>query len=389
MSFEKPLHAALASPRGRVLSFGPGRWHVLFANRQRPLLMPAGTYRFQEQCIPFFIGGRLKALYARAMLKMNALVPGAGLLPEFRLPRGKGGLLPCDLPIPQPAQSAIQIGTPGPYQKASMLLMSRRGEGLALAKIAMVPSADRLVTLEARWLRKLEGMRALAGQVPKLLTLGRAFNGRSYLVTTLAPSTRTTNSFTSAHIKFLETLGRSRLDTMCFKTSPCLDYLERTFAYLQPCLAPEAMEELQAALHDCRASLGDWSGPFVIAQGDFAPWNIRVHRQRVFVFDWEYARAGANPLADVLNYFLIQKAVSGRGIPGRVLVRVMRRAHEVAEQVYPEWTWRPREVSALTLAYLLEIILHYSQSVAQLDLQHPVIESYWRLVEQRWEWMAP
>lgn len=131
-----------------------------------------------------------------------------------------------------------------------------------------------------------------------------------------------------------------------------------------------------------------FTGPFVIAQGDFAPWNIRVHPQGIFVFDWEYARTGANALADVLNYFMIQRAVSRREISKRYLATAMRRAADTARELYPERMWQAREVSGLALAYMLEVLLCYSRSRECIYWTHPVIQSYWRLVERRSEWMA-
>jgi phosphotransferase family enzyme len=391
MKLDEPLRAiasALGEPNGRALPIGPGRWHVLFSGRPRPLLMPEAGYRFQKECLRYFVGNRPKALYAQALLKANTLFPGAGLLPEFRLPRSKRGASPCDLPIRRPSHAAIQIGSPGPYQKASLLMMSDHGHGLALAKLALVPTADHRVAAEADWLRVLKSIPKLADQVPGLLAEGATLNGRRYLVTTLSPSTDMTNEFTPAHLSFLNTLGRARLDTMSFAASPCLEYLERLLAELEPFMTHDALAALQTALGDCRELLSGWTGPFVMGQGDFAPWNIRVHQQRIFVFDWEYARTGANPLADVVNFFVMQRALSNREVSGRFLVTTMRGIQKIAQQLYPEWQWRPRTVSALTLVYLLEILLLYSRANQRLERNQPVIANYWRLMEERPAWIA-
>jgi thiamine kinase-like enzyme len=391
MNIDEPLRiisSALVEPGGQELSIGSDRWHVLFGDRQRPLLMPVGSYRFQKRCLPFFIGNRLKALYAQALLKANSLLPDAGLLPEFRLPQSRRGLRNCRFPSCKPSHAAIQIGTSGPYQKASMLLMSERGDGLALAKVAMVPSADQMVAAEAGWLRRLQETRKLEGHVPRLLGEGKALNGRRYLVTTLAPSTRTTKAFTSAHARFLSILGHTRKDMMRFSASPCWEYLEETLDEITPDLACRDLKALKSALHDCQSALSGWSGPFVVAQGDFAPWNIRLHQQRIFVFDWEYAKAGANPLFDVFNYLLIQQAVSGSGMGIRVLTTAMRRAQKIAPLLHAGMKWGPQEISALALAYLLEVLLCYSRSKRRIDRAHPVMQSYWRLVARRDEWLV-
>jgi hypothetical protein len=213
-------------------------------------------------------------------------------------------------------------------------------------------------------------------------------NGRRYLVTTLAPSTRTTQAFTPAHIRFLRALGRVRLDAVKFPASPCSLHLEQTLGQLESSTTRDVLETLRGAVRDCLACMRDWTGPFVFAQGDFAPWNFRIHDDRVFVFDWEYARHGANPLADAFNYFLIQRTLAGRSMSNGFLAGVARRGGETAQAIYPEWKWRPQVVSALMLAYLLEILLGYSQASGRLERGHRVIAGYLRLVERRREWMA-
>jgi len=45
-------------------------------------------------------------------------------------------------------------------------------------------------------------------------------------------------------------------------------------------------------------------------------------------------------------------------------------------------------VSALTLAYLLGLILRYSAPDQRISYRHPVIRRYWRLMQRRREWMA-
>jgi hypothetical protein len=372
----------------RVLPLWPDRWQVLFGDRQHPLWLPPGDYRFQKRCLRFFIGNPCKALYARALLRLNALVPRAGVVPELSLPRAMRSILSFELPVNGPWRGAIQIGTAGPYQKASVLIASAEGEGLAFAKVAMAQSADARVSAEARWLKELAGVRGLADQVPRLVAEGVTRNSRRYLITTLAPGTGQSTTLTSAHVRFLEALGRARLETLEFAASPCFRNVDCMLARLESCADPEARATLREASAECTAYLAGWKGPFVIAQGDFAPWNIRVHRDSLFVFDWEYARAGANPLADVLNFLLMPRAVSGRAISIRVLTAAIREAGKRARQLYPEWRWRYPVIPALALAYLLEVILHYCLANQCVDQADPVVRTYWQLVERRNAWLA-
>lgn len=371
----------------RVLPLWPDRWYVLFGERERALWLPPAGLRLHLRCLRHFIGNPYKALYAKALLAANALLPRAGLLPETRLPRTMRSVLSFQLPVRGPWRAALQLGTPGPYQKISILLASEAGKELAFAKVAMAQSADAMVMTEASWLRELGGVRPLAGQLPELLAEGAALNGRRYLVTTLAPTTRRSNAFTAAHVRFLRALGRVRLETLPFHSSPCLQRLEQNLDRLALCASRDALMGLRAALNDCALNLGNARAPFVIAQGDFAAWNIRLHSRGLFVFDWEYASAGANPLADILNFWLMPRAASGRAIGLLRLAAVMRRTAATARQVYPEWNWSARVVSAFALAYLLEVILHYCFANQCFDQSDPVVRSYVDLVNGRSAWM--
>ena len=389
MNLDQPLRViagAVAEPGRPGLPIAPGRWHVLFGGRQRPLLMPIGEYQQQKQWLPYFVGGRSKSLYARTLLKLNSLLPTAGLLPEFQVERAADA--GHDRETPAGLQSVIQIGTTGPYQKASVLLISERGEGLALAKVALVPSADAMVVAEANWLREVAGLDRFSDQVPRLLAEGAVADGRRYLVTSLAPSTRATTDFTPAHARFLRRLGRSRMEIMGFRASPCCAYLEGSLVAVLPHVEREDAARLRDALLDCQRALSDFVGPFVFSQGDFAWWNIRLHPDGIFVFDWEYARLGANPLADLFHFHMMQRAAAGRSIGRRFLAKLMRRAQEFARELYPETKWRASKVSAFALVYVLEVLLQYCRAGKGLDRTAKVIQTYWQLMERRSAWMA-
>jgi hypothetical protein len=390
MNVVEPLRELLAPDAGpglRAPPLGRGRWNVLFGRAERPLLVPVGDYHFQERCVSYFVPGGSRGMYARALLWGNSVMPGRGLLPEFRLDDAGRSFLSSHRQPGLPSYATVQIGAPGPIQRASVVLVSEQGEALTYAKIAMAAGADRQIGLEAGWLRELEVARELEGQVPRLLAEGRASTSRRYLVTTLAPATRSTRAFTSAHVAFLAALGRVRRDVMSSSASPCFEFLESIFSGHGPRLPPVDRAALKAAARDCRVLLGDWVGPFVIGHGDFVPWNIRVQADRLFVFDWECTRAGANPLADAFNFHVMERALSSRKPDADFLAATLRRMEGVAHLLYPEWKWRPRAISGLALAYLLEVFLRYMPASRNSARAHPVTAAYLRLIEERSAWI--
>lgn len=381
---EPVISGALPGPGSPAAPAGHERWRVLFRGGQRPLLLRTGGRA--QQWLPYFIGDGLKKLYAGALLELSSLLPVLNLLPEHELLRAN---------IQQLAQSAaagataaIQIGTTGPYQKASALLISERGEGLALAKIAIVPSADEMIGVEIGWLKEIEAIAGLADQVPRLMAEGVAADGRRYLVTSLAASTRATACFTPAHAEFLARLGRVRMQITGFQASPCYGELERSLAEIERSESCAGSAELRESLEQCRRTLAGFVGPFVMSHGDFAWWNIRVLPRGIFVFDWEYARTGANPLADFFHFHLIRRAAAGRNIRWQSLVTVLRRAEAFAQQAYPESRWGASIVAALALSYLLEVLLHHARAIGRIDRGGRVTRCYWNLMNRRSTWMA-
>lgn len=364
-----------------------GSWVILFGNKQRSLLVPAENYKAQTKGLNFFITNPLRIIYARILLGLNKMFVRFRLLPKLNLPISLEEDLLEALPFKSPVEVAVLVGTSGPYQMASLLFMTKQGEGLGLAKVAMRPTADKSVETEARWLKKLGDYKKAEGMVPKLLTQGRLHNGREYLLTTLADNKQKINRFTQEHKEFLSMLGRMDLQVKEFSDAPVYSYLQRAFSNLNPHLEIADREMLNQALVDCEIRFIDWEGPFVVAQGDFAPWNIRYGNKRIFVFDWEYAEAGDNPLRDFFHFFLIQKAITGRPLSRKYIADLLDKAREFSIYSYPEWQWDKKIVSSHLLAYLLHLVLHYSESISHFDTSHPVIKVYNQLIVERKLWM--
>ena|ERR671914_1029864 len=241
---------------------------------------------------------------------------------------------------------------------------------LRLVKTAKDAEAAKRLAREALWLRELAPVRSLEGQVPRLLEQGTDAAGSPYLVIAIPPGTGETRAFTTGHARFLAALGKARFRSTEFEHAGKCQWIQRSL--------PPDCALLQEAYEDCEKALLYWTGPYVLSQGDFAPWNIRTFGSQLFVFDWGEAHADASPLDDVLHYLMIQRRL--RTVP--LLRRAMGRAHEFALAAYPEWSWRPRVIGALTLVYLLGVILH-----RRLNRADPVVAAYWRLLEKRSIWM--
>ena len=257
----------------------------------------------------------------------------------------------------------------------------------SLVKTAADEPGDRQLAHEARWLRELAEVRELEGQVPRLLEEGLNAEGRRYLVMSVAQGTGETRAFTPGHERFLANLGKARFRSIDFEVSGCCEQLNRSLGELQGRVPAQTLATLRGAYRDCETALLYWTGPYVLSQGDFAPWNIRTLGSQLFVYDWGKARTEASPLDDVLHYVMIQRALHGRAVTAAFLQSAMKRAHGFAVLAYPEWTWRAPVIGALTLVYLLGALLHHSVPAQRIERSDPVVKSYFDLIQKRSAWM--
>ena len=100
---------------------------------------------------------------------------------------------------------------------------------LSLVKTAVDESGDRRIAREAHWLRELEGVVELEGQVPRLLEEGTGSDGRRYLVISLpSGNSGETRAFTRDHARFLASLGKARFRAADFELSGCGHFLQRS-----------------------------------------------------------------------------------------------------------------------------------------------------------------
>jgi GNAT superfamily N-acetyltransferase len=253
---------------------------------------------------------------------------------------------------------------------------------LSLVKTATDEGGDRRLEREALWLRELADEPSLDGQVPRLLEDGWR-DGHRYVVVSLpqAPA-HETRAFTSDHARFLASLGKVRFRVADFELAGCCRWLQRSIGALGAQVKQESVQTLQAAYRDCESALLYWTGPYVLSQGDFAPWNIRTFGSHLFVFEWGQARADASPLDDVLHYLMVQRALRRQPVGVRFLRAAMRRAQGFATQAYPEWTWRPHVIGALTLVYLLGAVIHHARDTGSCEGS-----PYWSLLGNRATWM--
>ena len=148
---------------------------------------------------------------------------------------------------------------------------------LRLVKTATDATAAKRLAREALWLRELGEVPSLEGQLPRLLEEGIDAQGRPFLTIGIQEASGETRAFTNDHARFLSSLGKARFRAAEFEVSGKCQWMHRALSEL-----PEKSALLQEAYYDCETALLYWTGPYVLSQGDFAPWNIRQVSARSF-----------------------------------------------------------------------------------------------------------
>jgi hypothetical protein len=84
---------------------------------------------------------------------------------------------------------------------------------------------------------------------------------------------------------------------------------------------------------------------------------------------------------------MVQRVLRAGPVTVPFLRSAMKRAYEFAVNAYPEWSWRPQVIGALTLVYLLGATLHHALERRAIDRSHALAGAYLGLLEERAAWM--
>lgn len=361
--------------------------------RQTRVHLPLAPLAVREYCLRFFVSNRLKRNFCRLALlvaRWTGMVVLAKRTGLANLAPSMLEALPTieSLATGRPYHLAFMVGTAGPYQKYGALIVPNDASPRTFIKFAVRASADNAIALETQWLGRLAAIPSIRDHVPELQGAGHLSNGRAYLLTSVAPSLEPITNFGEEHISFLSALGKATMNLQLYCTSPEAHFIGSTLDKLADVFGHLIHADLRGGWDAVLQSLASWNGPMVVAHRDFAPWNIRQSVHGVHVFDWEYAALGANPLHDYLHFHLIQIALSKQRQRALVtLPTLATRAAAYARATYADTHWDNAVVTALLLAYLLDVIIFYTDSGQLFDPEHPVLSCYLALVSEREHWL--
>ena len=185
----------------------------------------------------------------------------------------------------------IQVGNPSPTRKMTLFLL-QGSSARAVIKIPLTKAAVAAVAAEAT---TLQAMSRLQPTIPQSVHYDSASGWSVQNWVQGSPSSR---KFTEQHRDFLLQLVAPESSTS-LKTA-----LEKNTLIHDALFLPTAdKRKLEAAME----RLTDSSIlPRTIVHGDFTPWNIKVTKGKLRIFDWESARLDSLPLIDICNFFYRQ-----------------------------------------------------------------------------------
>jgi hypothetical protein len=193
---------------------------------------------------------------------------------------------------------AVWLGNPDRFWKINIQVMRRNGEVIAYLKAPMTLEAEQRVRAEARVLARLSAEPDLRGSVPRLLYAGD-WNGIFMLLTSACPGDVSQCAPTESHRQFLERLHR--LDRAAKPgsvlvsevRSKCRPLVEGSDSWGAVC---------RRALDVAAETLDGRPVACSFSHGDFVPWNTLLHKEKLYVVDWELAGPG-KPVAWDLFHF--------------------------------------------------------------------------------------
>jgi hypothetical protein len=257
----------------------------------------------------------------------------------------------------QDLRLAFYLGTPGAYRKLTAQVITTQKHVPAYAKIAEDALARASLEREYETLTRLSSIDALSERVPRALGWFNWANARVLLVTP-GPGQAGPRRLMTSHAEFLHTLHQAFVEARQFETSAMWYRMVDTVQCLDSQMSGEWSRRFQRAFDKLRDTLGTVTLPLSLAHRDFAPWNTRLASNGLFVFDWEVAADGMTPLYDVLHFHAIQAALSGR--PYRAKLAYIRRIGGA------DWPGTEDYFEALSLAYLTDMSLHYTEARLRL-----------------------
>lgn len=287
--------------------------------------------------------------------------------------------LKAALGCPQ-ARSIVSVGTPGPYNKATVIFTDAAGEAILLAKVGLSPASVGLLKNEAAWLARLGRSPVLAAHVPSLLFAG-AVPGGFAVAESVGPGNLPSRASAGSVRAFLDNMQANCEPQAAYHESTMRQAMWRRRELLAARVSETWAARGTAVLDRLDEGLSGLEIPMVVAHRDFSAWNMRVHAGVLFVFDWEYCEAGYLPLYDWYHYRLMP--IVQRRVPSTGMMSALIREAAIRAGLGPEKGLKP---DFQMLAYLADVCFFYLESNDGRDDGDVTVNRYGMLIDRFDDW---
>lgn len=262
----------------------------------------------------------------------------------------------------------LSVGTAGPGQKATILVMDERGLSTAIVKVEIGEQSRELILREAAALEQL-ARRRWPMTIPHLLGVEPTTFGMAMAQSVLSNVGRTRNRLTEGHWEILESLLGE--DTVAIADYVSRRRLVERWTRIRDGF-PNRISTIGKSLVD-RLSDSNQLFQQCLVHGDFAPWNIGTIQGRgnneLAVYDWEYADFDGLPIIDAMH-FSLQTGHLVQGLsPSLLWKRFLNLLQESAARKYLARARieKKSQLNALAATYLLTAIVESHENGISLD----------------------
>jgi thymidylate kinase len=331
-SHGKPfLHLALPDGRGYLLP-GNSRWATL-------------------QALSLYAPQKPRARLAKSLLRMGLKTGIARhLLPEVRLDLEELKGVLEEVFGRQDLSLAVSLGTPGPYRKPVLQVLTERGEALGYVKVGWNEQTKALVLNELRNLEYISSLQLPCLKAPEVLHSG-PFGNRFILITAPAKGIPPRqHDKTSPILEVLQDLAQRTAKRAPFLESTFWSDLTSRFAQLEGYVPTYQQRILEKSFSVIESRLRTYTFPWIFRLGDVAPWNVFVDGGgSLQVIDLEYAKPEWLPGWDLFHFL---------GFSNDLQMRKIDQFNSYFESLSI-----PQDITkCLVLAYLIDLFLEWQMS---------------------------
>ena len=194
---------------------------------------------------------------------------------------------------------AISAGTPGPHRKPVIEVLSKEGEIICYVKVGWNEATDNLVENEALVLKKLYNSSS-SFITPRVLYSGFFYD--NYICIQSFSKGKIKNVPYNLNFQIIEAIKELASYKKFLKLEES-SFWEKINRRLEKIHNNYYLYLLSSCLKQIEEILANEKIPFHFHHGDFAPWNMKIVNDKLYIFDWEYGKPEGLPGWDLLHFF--------------------------------------------------------------------------------------